>query len=376
MIIPILIFDKDLNYIGQIDDYEYFSWKRKWRDPDEWNFLINRYKHNVNQLADDAFISIFIGGKYRIGKIGQKELQLDENGKLSENLKVSGRDISGIFMDRLSLVGVQGQTLGGYDTQTDIAENVMRHYVNANCIDPSDTNRIVPHLILGTNLARGPQMEVRARFQPISELLNSISLFSNLGYEVIFDLENKQFVFNVLEGKDLSSGQTINPPVIFSPDFDNIEMLGYRFSQVDSKTYAIVGGQGEANEREIENVTQGTPTGFDRREVFIDARDLDSSTQLQQRGNERLAELADVITMEAEALQQGPFTYLMDYDLGDIVTVNYPEIVQMDTRIVEVLEEITVERGSIQTLTFGKEFPDIKNVLRSYKKNTENEVRK
>ena len=47
-------------------------------------------------------------------------------------------------------------------------------------------------------------------------------MFSGLGWDITLDIENKKFVFYIVEGKDRSSSQNILPPVIFSIDYDNI----------------------------------------------------------------------------------------------------------------------------------------------------------
>src|SRR5690606_9932347 len=120
------------------------------------------------------------------------------------------------------------------------------------------------------------------------------------------------------------------------PEFGNVQMLGYRYSTLDTRNVAYVAGQGEAAERMVIEVSNGTPVGFDRREILIDARDQETAEQLQQRGREKLAEYGEETVMEVEYLPGGPFAYGVDFDLGDIVHVWYPGIVEMDARIIEV----------------------------------------
>jgi len=175
----------------------------------------------------------------------------------------------------------------------------------------------------------------------------------------------------VLEGKDLTAGQSINSPVIFSPEFDNIRVLGYRESQLDTKNVAIVAGQGEAEERMIEIV--GSGSGINRRELFIDARDLEEAEALKQRGNERLEELKETTVLEFETLPYSTFRYLQDYDIGDIVTIAYPGVATMDSRIIEVNEEVTTT-GENYRLVVGKEYPDLISLLKRDRKNTLTEV--
>ncbi|HKL41505.1 MAG TPA: hypothetical protein VJ962_02805 [Clostridia bacterium] len=60
-------------------------------------------------------------------------------------------------------------------------------------------------------------------------------------------------------------------------------------------------------------------------------------------------------SIEVEYNQHGPYNYLIDFQLGDIVVVEYPDVFKAMIRIIEVKEEKTPE-GKKYTLTLGKEF--------------------
>ncbi|WP_426450676.1 siphovirus ReqiPepy6 Gp37-like family protein [Paenibacillus sp. S-38] len=371
---PVLIFDPELRYLAQIDNYEYLQWTRRWRNPHTWELQINRNKTNAEYLQADNFIAVKRGGKWRAGIIAHRELPLTQEGKLSETWTVKGRDFSGVFLERLALHLTD--TGSGYDEQRGIAEQVMRHYVKVNCIEPSNPDRVIPFLQLGLNYARGQTVEMRARFQTVAALLENLSFASGLGYETLFDLESTSFSFNVLSGRNLTPSQTEHPPVIFSPEFDNVESMAFRHSILDSKNVAIVGGKREAQDRLVVSVANGSPKGIKRREVFIDARDLETAEQLLQRGNERLAEYGEELVMEFQHLPWGPFKYGIDFDLGDIVHARYPGVGSTESRIVGVVEELTPDRGEAVRLVVGKEWPDLVSVWKADRRNLETEVRR
>lgn len=373
--LPILIFDNNLNYVAQIDNYEYLRWVRRWRKPHDWEIQINRYKNNVQLLQEDYFIVIERNGKFRAGIIEFKELQLNQSGKASENWTIRGRSFGGLFDQLFALHNTSSGN--GYDEQNSAAERVMRHYVNANAINPTQPERKLPYVSLLPDLGRGPNVNYRARFQTLSELLEEISLRSGLGWDTTFDIDQRRFLFEVLEGKDLSPGNlTNNPPVIFSPEFGNIKEIGYRYSKIESRNVCYVAGQGEAQDRVIHVVQDGSPSALNRRETFVDARDLETIEQLEQRGQETLQAMKSTVSVEFQHLKGGPFTYLVDFDLGDIIHVEYPDIVSMDARIIEVTEEVTVETGDIFTLGVGKEFPDLISVIKKQNRNYQTEVRR
>lgn len=369
--LEISVFDSSFNRVAIIDDFSYFGFVRNFRRPNTFELHINRNKENSSYLEIGSYIVIWKGGAYRIWRIESKEIELTD-GKGSEKWIVKGRSLSGVFEDRLCLNKITNSSSGGYDTKTGPVETLMKYYVNVEVVNPTDTNRKIPNYVIGTDLGRGPTITISARLQTLAELLETISYSNGIGYLTYFDLVTKKYVFEVIVGVDRTANNGVNTPVIFSPEFDNIERLYYKNSLLGVKNYAIVGGQGDGKDRAFAYV--GTDTGLARREVFVDARDLASG--LAERGVERLAEYAQELIMEFDHTQVGPFEYEVDFNLGDIVTVVYPDIIEMDTRIVRVDESYTVEDGWKYKFTVGSEFPDLINLIIKDKKNIGPEIRR
>ncbi|MBA7476360.1 hypothetical protein ES707_11745 [subsurface metagenome] len=371
------IFDSTLKPLGILEDYEYLRWIFRFRKLGNFKLIINRYKANVQYLVKGNILAIYVAGYYRAAIIESIEIGLTEKGKISENYIIIGRGLGGLLAERKAENNISVGT--GYDSQNTYAETAMRHYVNVNCMNATDPDRNYPLLFLESpDQERGGTIKYDARFQVISELLEEISLVSGLGWEIVLDPTNKRFVFKIIEGVDRSFDNGVNSPVTFSPKFGNIRLISYVDSNINSKNVATVAGQGEGADRIIVEVTKdgGTYTGMDRREVFIDARDLDTEDKLIQRGNERLAELGEEKVLEMENLATGPFSYGEDFYLGDIITEEYPGIVKADMRLIESIIEIT-PRDLIQNkLIFGKQFPDFININEYKNKNIYPEIRR
>jgi len=371
------IYDSTLTKVGILEDYEYLYWNYKFRKPGNFQLVINRYKSNTEYLIKGNVLALYISGYYRAGVIESKEITLDEKGKISENYTITGRELGGLLSERVAINDTTGIEGTGYDSQNTYAETAMRYYVNKNCIDADDTDRNYPLLYVDTDQERGGNIKYDARFQTIAELLEEISLASNLGWEILLDSDNRM-VFRIIEGVDRSFGNGVNSVVMFSPEFGNIRLISFSDSNIGSKNIAYVAGQGEADDRTIQEVTKdaGTYTGMDRREFLIDARDLDETAKLTQRGNERLAELGEEKIVEMENLSTGPFSYGEDFYLGDIVTVIYPDIVEADLRLIESTIEITPQKIIKNKLIFGKSYPDLINIREFKDKNYLTETRR
>lgn len=366
--------DPPLALQAVLDSYAYLAWRRRWRQPDEFEISINRYTTGADELQAGRFVVLKRGSDYRIGIIGAKDLQMDSTGRPSEMWKVIGR-CPGAMLDENGRIALAGTDTGtGYDTQTGPAETLMRHYVAANCISPGDADRMVPFLHLETNdLGRGLVTTCNARFQPIATLLEDLCLTSGLGWDLVLDPETWRLVFRVRDGVDRRASQNANPRILFSPGLGNALVTGYHESSQQTISVAIVAGQGEAAGRQVVEV--GAGSGFARREAFIDARDLDNADQLIVRGLQRLAEFRDEVSLEMELLPGSTFVYPRDFDLGDLTYAEYPGVATLESRIVEVLEEWT-QAGPRISFVLGKEFVDLNKATKWQNRRTDAEVRR
>ena len=357
-----------LTLAGYADAYDYLSWTRRYRRPGAWKAQINRYLPAAKEFIPGRLVHFRRNGEDRLGLIETRQISVDTRGRPSEVWTVAGREIIGILGDRLCLHGVSTGT--GYDEFTGAAESALRHYVDANAINPDDARRIVPFLALApTDDGRGGTTTQKARFDVLADLLESICAASGLGYRGRWSWDDRQLYFEVLQGADRSGS------VKLSPALGNCTIKGYNESTGLAPSVAVVAGQGEAAARVVADVgTREGLIGLARRERFVDARDLATEAELQQRGAEKLAEDGDTTTLEVEYIRTASYRYGEDFDLGDIVHVEYPDIAAMQARIVAITEEYARE-GEKLTLTLGTEWPDLVSLLRARQKdNVENRI--
>ena len=69
----------------------------------------------------------------------------------------------------------------------------------------------------------------------LAEVLQQIAEWCDIGWEIYLDIANQQWVFDVMQGRDLTAGQNLLPPVIFSPEFENVEGMTYIDSSIPLK---------------------------------------------------------------------------------------------------------------------------------------------
>lgn len=241
---------------------------------------------------------------------------IDEPGRQQDDMRIIGRAIDAIATEERLALPASGQA---YDKQTSVpAETAIKHYVDENAGPSAAANRQVPDLTIATDAAGGATVSTAARYQLVGDILREIGQAAGVGWRTVFDPSGPAFEFDTIIGTDRTAS------VFFDTAFDTLESYRELDSLIDTKTHAVVAGQGEGADREVIDHYLGTEkTGLDRREVFIDARDVEpgDSDVLQQRGEALLTALLAQASYEASVHPYGSFRYRTDWDVGDLVTL-------------------------------------------------------
>jgi hypothetical protein len=354
----LLVLNPSLELLGEIEQFSYLRFESYYRSVGSFELRISRYAPGADLLQAGNFL-VLCDNRTDAGRISYEELTLDEQGVGSEFWIKRGYDAGEVFLHRLCLNNITGGT--GYDEVEGDPESIMHYFVWVNVVNPTDQNRRITALAHGTNKGRGGDMTYSARLQTVAEVLENIAAISGLGWRMWLNLEEKQFYFGVLQGQDKSSAVKI------SPELANVKKMTYRYDTQQSKSLAVVGGQGSGASRYFLVYAQGDiPTGWNRREVFADARDL-TDIALEQRGKEVLAEMGEVMSLEAEYFPTGPFVFEVDFKLGDFVTISYPGVATAVVRVLGVRREYSKD-GKRTTLIFGSEPKDVRLLLRYYRR--------
>lgn len=386
---------------------------RSWHGIGTLEMRINRYKKYTDRLIKGNIVFPF-NELHKAYIILHREIELDEQGKITENWLIRAFELKVIIEQRITLPPAHTS----HDNKSGSAEEVMKHYVNNNIINPVDLKREIPQLITSTGKAKGINVNWQSRFKNLAEELVEISFLSGLGWNVAIDYKAKKWVLDIQQGRDFSVNQTIQSPVIFSPQFDNIKNMSYVESDLNHRNTAYVAGQGEGIERRV--IELGNIAGLARNEIFIDARDIAEETDtdppekrpeqdiirdLADRGEQRLREMLQEEYLEAEIMTPykntsidiidsfvtqfqpvktvvkkekviSTFMYEVDYDLGDIVTIQNKEWgVTMNARITEIKEVYEASGFKIEAV-FGNNRPTLIDKMKQSLQETSAEVRR
>lgn len=167
------------------------------------------------------------------------------------------------------------------------------------------------------------------------------------------------------------------PKIQLSTDLQDVLGSTYYTNSQNYKNVALIAGEDSEINRKKTTSGDNSLSGFDRRELYVDARDIQSEVQsesgetstipedeyigmLGNRGDEKLADCQITETFEASIRTQGTtqYEYGIDYFRGDKIIVEDAELgVQAVAIIDSITENISDEYEMV--LTLGYEYPSL-----------------
>ena len=341
--------------LGLVDQsWERLSYTRRYTAMDTFELVIHRSRLWASELATKRLL--YLPDEGDLVFLIEQIASVAEGSTRNDEMTVTGRSLEGIAMAERLVVPPAGES---HDRQTGVAaETAIKHYLRAHAADLATPARQVPGLVVAADAARGPTVTVNGRYQTVLDLVREIALVAGLGWEITYDAGSGDFVFDVVDGVDRSAS------VFFDFAFETLERWEELESVIDAKSVALVAGQGEGIDRDLVSRWSGAePTGFDRREAFLDARDVEvgATTVLEQRGDAFLAATGAETSLEADVHQYGGFRYREHWDTGDVVTVRNAERgLAYAVRIVEVTKafERSAAAPTIKAV-LGRPFPTL-----------------
>lgn len=325
------VYDSSFNLLGVVDSYVSIIWRPAYFDIGDFEIYLGASGEAIELLKENRIVvrasdvSMDEQGNttYKTPMI-IKNIELITDVENGDYLSISGRELKYILHQRI----IWSQTnLSGR------AELGIRRLIDENAINPLDSKRIIPNLVLGAEYGLQDNIEKQLTGNFLDEAIVEICTAYNYGWEVYGF--NSNMVFIVYKGIDRSYGQSINPYVVFSDNFENLYNTDYQLFTEEFANMALIGGEGEGTGRTYTTVNESL-SGLNRYELFVDAKDVSSNKDseqaipmnqyillLKERGQEKIAEATITEGFSGEVLSDvnSNYVYGQDFDLGDTVTV-------------------------------------------------------
>ena len=349
----IYVLNKELKIVGIVDSYISIIWTTRYFTYGDFELYISADKTMLDLLKVGRYLvrdkDIKTDGFYNVMMIKNREIVT--NAEEGDHLIITGYCLKSILNRRI----IPNQTVLNGEVVS-----CIQQLINENIINPENNARIINNFIFGNNsIINTYTMKQQITGKNLGEAITDICTTYGYGYDVY--INNGNFVFYVYEGANRSYGQTTNPYVVISSQYDNLLSSDYQVKMDDFANVAVVAGEGEGTARK--KVTVGTAQGLERYEVWVDSRNTSSNDGeiteeeydelLTEEGVEKLSELQPTTSFSGEIDSTINYVFNRDYFLGDIVQVENDYEVQAKTRIIEVIESED-ENGSQIIPTFSE----------------------
>lgn len=255
------VLNPELEIIKVVDAASSVIWTRRYYEAGDFEIYIKADDETRKYLSPGNYVMRFDSDTAYV--IESLKLQTDvENG---DYLTITGQDLKSLVKRRI----VWKQT-----TLSGTLKDCVKQLLTDNVISPDDSARAL-QLSIGDYSIRDIHIEAQYTGDDIYEVITALCKANDVGWNIRIT-DDRRLEFYMYEGSDRSYGQTENDYVTFSYDFENIVTSEYAYDKSELKNVALVAGEGEGVYRR--NYTVGQQAGEDRREVFIDARDITSDT--------------------------------------------------------------------------------------------------
>ena len=351
----VYILDKKLQTIGAIKVFNSLIWTRRYYEPGVFEIH-----------ASSGYFALLNTGTYicridrtELGVIREVNYAQTDKGERSAYCK-------GYFAEKL----LDDRVLQPPVNITGTPEEIARALVDGFAVNPSDPGRVISQLSLGSVKGLGTSVTLQATGDKLGGKLYGIEQTQEISHRIVYDYEENTLTFECWKGLDRTEDQENNSPAIFSNRFYNVKSAIYDRDESSYANYAYVAGEGEGAARVTVEVDIRPDPTEERREIYVDARDLQSEYEdesgnkhtytaaqyrsiLSQRGLEKLAEFSKIETVNSDIDAGANLVYMKDFDLGDLCTYQNTDVgIECDERITAIQE---VYEGAKMTLniTFG-----------------------
>lgn len=355
--VEIRIYDKDLNWIDVVTLASSVQFKRELYGVGSFEIQVGLTIKGALSLCKKNTIIVINNDFKKAGIV--RDFRLDET-RQGSVLTIYGETLDGLTRQRIVVPPNQEQDSNalGWEKIEGNAETIIKHFAIRNMILAFDSNRNFKNMIIAENTNFGKIFPWKARYSNLNEELENICSYAEVGYLIEVDLKNKQFVFDIVRGKDRTRKQQELSPVVFRTEYSNIGEYTYSEENKDFKNTGYAGGKGE-DEKRLIYILGAENKGIDRFETFIDCANSEHIDELKFYAGQKMEDMNAKKTIEVFALPK-TFEFEKDYFLGDKVTIFINKLgIEVDTIITSVTEVWEREVGYNCEIRFGDKVPNI-----------------
>ena len=320
-----------LTRVGWVDVWVSLYWDSPYYSEGGFTLEVRPTTENLQLLQEGRWL-------VRSDETPRIPMRICSRANQNENatLVVSGYPATWLLTKRVSAEKIKNKN----------AEQAMRSLVQA--------AKPWPRLDLGTEYGFDTVFSKQASGGSIFDYCQTIGQACDLGFRIILDGKgsDRKLLFECFR-------PTFDPNNRYSPKWGNLLNTNWSFADTDYANVALVQGAGEGDARATCWVGDVDSAGADRREIYIDARDIqpDEENNETTTSQSYLQKLAD---RGGEKLLTQLRTGSIEFDVednalavGDVVSASLPQLSYTAmVRVVDVITEIQTS-GTTRTIRLG-----------------------
>lgn len=327
--------DKNRDIIGIIEGAEIF-FEYNFHGCGEFEIFCRATPNNLALLQKDNYVTLPINADTTAYQIETncnmwiiEKIQRNNSRTGGRWITASGREVKQIVDRRI----VKNTSI--LNANKNLVSEIKTKLFNPNLISPSDTARKIDGFVFAESEVDSVVADdTQVTYDNLFDYTEEVYKKYGIGAKLRFRRDTKEMIYTIYKGEDRSS------VLVFSRGNENLLSTNYVEDWTAYKTGGMVGGEEDETTKIRKVITlTDTATDIDRREVFVDARDLSSKYEeneqtleyapavyeamLKERGLEKIsAENNKKIEFAGEIdVTNDRYRFNFDYYLGDVVKI-------------------------------------------------------
>lgn len=308
-----------------IGRFESFIWSERFSSYGDFELVIPSTPDNRQKLAVGTMLAC--SESFFIMTVTTIEDQDTDDGQ--SMLKVTGVSLEQQLEDRIAAAALTDTVTNPKwiltGTPADICRQIYREICYDGALNVQDIFPLItPTYTTGDTNPEPPDViTVELELQSVYAAIKTLADRWSLGFRMARNEFADPVYFDIYTGNDRTSRQTDFPPVIFSPELENLKNTTQLKSSANYKNCAYVFSP-EGFELVYPDDIAADSTGFDRHVLMINMTDIevgdpDASLKMIYKGYEELEKYRPVVAFDGEISQTSQYVYGIDYVLGDLV---------------------------------------------------------
>lgn len=364
----ILVMDENYEILS-ILNYNILQWTRKYYESGSFSIYI------PIETYDSRMKYVYTKDRPEVGIIEQVNYFID--------IGIKYVVISGYFLENLLSRMIVYQKVFRINTNMqfyndttlykgkaeDVATRIFNDFKSVYYLDSNfNDHEIVLDIVADASKSRGKQSEHTRQNEYLSNKIYSILKPSRMSYRVYKDWTNvdSNLRFKCWVGKDRTEqNKAGNKPVIFSTKYGNIIKADVLISSIDYRNAYLVTREGLEEEYKwnyvgTEDETERNGISYNSRMIHVlsgeNASDYEDDrltffNVLASEGHERLLDYPKRLSIDIDTIESN-YEYITDYDLGDVCSIEIPEIGLSVDGVISGIYEVVKEGVMKITLEF------------------------